>query len=165
MISKSLDKRPKVCKIKQGICKKMLRNFMITPTLWFKQQQIISQSHFFPYRYSLGKKVGQLKINAASFLRIKLKKSGKIWKELEQTIKMWPTRTFLVIRLDVTAVWKWHAYKINRKTAAFFVISDPRFLISWLKLAAIFKQFKIGGLDWAYFLSIFKIFPGIMIFF
>jgi hypothetical protein len=44
--------------------KKMLNNCMITSRLMFKPQQNIAQSHLFPYRYSLGEKVGQLKIDA-----------------------------------------------------------------------------------------------------
>jgi hypothetical protein len=39
MISKSLNKRPKVCKIEWGIWKKKLKNYMTTPMLQFKQQQ------------------------------------------------------------------------------------------------------------------------------
>jgi hypothetical protein len=45
MISKSLNKRPKVCKIKWEIRKKMLENFTTTPTLPFKQQQNIADFH------------------------------------------------------------------------------------------------------------------------
>jgi hypothetical protein len=43
----------------------MFKNSMITPTLRFKQQKNIARSHYSPHRYSLVKKVGQLKIDAA----------------------------------------------------------------------------------------------------
>ena len=43
----------------------MLENSTITPTLRFKPQQNIGQSHFFPTVTVLEKKVGQLKIDAA----------------------------------------------------------------------------------------------------
>jgi hypothetical protein len=61
---------------------------MITPTLRFKQQQNIAQSHFFPYRYSyrylysLRKKVGQLRIYATKLL---VNQIGKDWQDLERT--------------------------------------------------------------------------------
>jgi hypothetical protein len=38
---------------------------MITSTLRFKPQQNTAQSHLFPHRYSLGDKMGQLKIDDA----------------------------------------------------------------------------------------------------
>jgi len=42
----------------------MLKNSLTTPTLPFKQQQNIAQSHFSPFITVLEKKVGQLKIDA-----------------------------------------------------------------------------------------------------
>jgi hypothetical protein len=65
MISKSLNKLPKICKIERGIGKKIPKDFTTTSTLPFKQQQNIAQSHFSPFITVLGKKVGQLKIAAA----------------------------------------------------------------------------------------------------
>jgi hypothetical protein len=49
----------------------MLKNSKITPTLRFKPQQNIA----FPlYRYSIGEKVGQLKIDAAKLPVNEIKK-------------------------------------------------------------------------------------------
>jgi hypothetical protein len=49
----------------ENLKKKMLKNSTTTPTLPFKQQQNIAQSHFFPHHQRLGKKVRQRKIDAA----------------------------------------------------------------------------------------------------
>jgi hypothetical protein len=48
IVSKSLNKRPWVCKIEWGIWKEMFKNSTITPSLPFKQQQNIALSFFFP---------------------------------------------------------------------------------------------------------------------
>ena len=46
----------------------MLKIYMTTPILLYRQQQNIAQSHFFPFITVLEKKVGQLKIAAANLL-------------------------------------------------------------------------------------------------
>jgi hypothetical protein len=78
---------------------------MISPTLQFKQQQNIAQSHFFPYCYSLGKKVGQFKIDAAKLpvnqIEKRLVRSGK---NLNRQRECDQPGLFLIIRLEVTAI-------------------------------------------------------------
>ena len=95
----------------------------------------------------------------------KFLKNGEIWKELDQTKKMWPTGIFSDHPFRSYSCLKMTCLKRNIKTASFFVTSDSRFLISWIKLAAISKQFKIGGSYCAHFLRLFGIIPGIMNFF
>jgi hypothetical protein len=105
----------------------MLRNFTTTPSLPFKQQQNIPQSHFFPHHQRLGKKVGQVKIDTAKF---PVNEILKIWKELDQTKRMQPTRMFSDHPFKSYSSLKMTCLKRNVKTADFFVTCDFRFLIS-----------------------------------
>ena len=100
-----------------------------------------------------------------SFLWMKFQKIGEIWKELDQTKRMRPTGIFSDHPFRSYSSLKMSCLKRNVKTAAFFGTCDSRFLISWLEQAAIFKRFKIGGSDWAHFLRLFELFPGIINFF
>ena len=83
----------------------MLENSTITPTLRFKPQQNIGQSHFFSTVTVLDEKVGQLKIDAAKLpeneIFKKLVRSGK--NSIRQR-KCDQPGSFLIIRLEVTAV-------------------------------------------------------------
>ena len=141
MISKRLEKRPKVCKIEQEIWKKMLKNSRITPLLRFKQQQNITQSHFPPIVTVFGKKWDNLRLMLQSSLWMKYRKFGEFWKELGPQKRMQPTGIFSENLFRSYSSLKMTCLKINVKTAASFVISDSRFLKSWLQQAAISKRF------------------------
>jgi hypothetical protein len=72
--------------------------------------------------------VGQFEIDTAKLtVNENLKKIGKIWKELDQTKRIRPTRIFSNDLFRSYNSFKMTCLKINVKTTAFFVTCNFRF--------------------------------------
>jgi hypothetical protein len=78
------------------------------------------------------------------------KKIGEIWKKFDQTKRMRPTGSFFNYPFRSYSSLKITCLEIKCKNPSvflFLVICYLLFLISWLQMATISKQFKIGGSD------------------
>jgi hypothetical protein len=90
--------------------------------------------------------------------------SSNRWTKLrkDQTKRMQPTGAFPNHPFKSYSSLKMVCLKMKFKNRNVFCLLICNFLISWLQLTVISERFKIRCSDWAHFLRLFEIFPGII---